>query len=291
MRNPCLGSLAVLLIGGGLTLLTAAPPSWWILEPPLRATPAPPPKTPGELPTDLPPLPEEIPPCSSPALFPYPGLGCCFPPDGNAGFSLSPEESPVQALEGEPRLHVWVDGEPLLLWFRPVHASTLLGEESLGLLPGGRVAAGLTNSSSTCGIEASSFLIPQDTRTRTGEVQTVLSSQLWGAEMNGVGNLVKGSQGGIGVLGGFRYVNLKEDLTVSQASVGLNDDSSVLGDTGTGHEFLQTRNQFFGGQVGSLVELRWGKFCTYLIGKAALGTMHEVVESRGDASLSSTGER
>ena len=105
--------------------------------------------------------------------------------------------------------------------------------------------------------------------------------------MNGVGNLVKGSQGGIGVLGGFRYVNLKEDLTVSQASVGLNDDSSVLGDTGTGHEFLQTRNQFFGGQVGSLVELRWGKFCTYLIGKAALGTMHEVVESRGDASLSS----
>src|SRR5262249_8990526 len=40
----------------------------------------------------------------------------------------------------------------------------------------------------------------------------------------------------------------------------------------------RTRNQFVGGQLGSQVEVRWGKAYTNLLGKVAVGNMHQTAD-------------
>jgi hypothetical protein len=150
-----------------------------------------------------------------------------------------------------PRL--WASGEALLWWLRPATVG------------GGRVSAGLADAEGSLGVQGTGFLLAD------GEAPPAASgdaaTELWGAEANLVGCLVNRPRFGLDLLGGFRYLSLDEDLAVSH---------------GNGTESFRTRNQFWGGQVGSQIEVRWGRVFTHLVGKAAVGSVHEVAEVRGE---------
>jgi hypothetical protein len=200
-------------------------------------------------------------------------------------------------------------------------SALIAGDMDYGVLAGGRLTAGMTNAADTLGITGGVFLLGRPamhvSQTSTpagnptlvrpfvnaatgdpaafpvaapgalaGSVQVASSSQLWGAETNLVGNVIQRPLLGLHVLGGFRFLDLQEGLTVNQVSTLMNGGGLIAGNSAL-NDIFQTRNLFYGGQVGSQVELRWRKFTTNLVGKAALGSMHEVVDIRGDSTVGS----
>jgi hypothetical protein len=191
-----------------------------------------------------------------------------------------------------------------------------------GSFSGFRVTAGgWIDSCQTFGLEASGFLLPQRSTDfvasanaagspflavplnsavaipgsgiPTGEIGFPVSapgfntgvsvssqSRLWGFEVNGLWNAYRGDVFRVELLGGFRYLDLDEELNLSaRAAVpGVAAIASL-------NDGFDTRNQFYGGQVGARLGLRWCRFGVSLAGKVALGAVHEVVDVSGNKSV------
>jgi hypothetical protein len=167
---------------------------------------------------------------------------------------------------------------------------------------GGRIRAGITGFCGQVGLEGGGILLGERSLSWDGQsaqpglpsqkVKTESSSQLWGAETNLVGNLLNRPNLGIDLLTGFRFVNLGEDWNMTLASTALPGQNPALGGFPLPapanlslSDSIRARNQFYGGQLGSHVELRLGKFYTHLIGKAALGAVHEVIDTRSETII------
>ena len=126
-----------------------------------------------------------------------------------------------------------------------------------------------------------------------GDVSVVSRSQLWGAEANGQVNLLRKQWLEVNALVGFRYVDLKEELTlvthgydqVSAPAVGVglfNGPANIYyNGSQTTQDTWGTRNQFYGGQVGGEARMTFGRFFVDVTGKCALGTTHQVVDAFG----------
>jgi hypothetical protein len=126
----------------------------------------------------------------------------------------------------------------------------------------------------------------------TGGITVESTSELWGLEVNVVRNLFRWDAISMDFLVGARYLRLEESLTVNDlffvlpAGVAffngrpLPDGNAVLRT-----DFFETRNQFYGGQIGTRLEYRFGSF--YFLGKlkVALGTNNQEVEVDGRTSL------
>lgn len=127
---------------------------------------------------------------------------------------------------------------------------------------------------------SSSFTIADAAANRTGGIAITTSSRMWGAEASTVFNRSRACGFELDYYFGFRYLDLDEDLNILA--------STVTTDTGTGNQtfaaiqdHFDTRNQFYGGQVG--FKLGWYpcRWSCELIGKVALGNVHQVVEITG----------
>lgn len=97
--------------------------------------------------------------------------------------------------------------------------------------------------------------------------------RLWGAEANGLVNLLRCERWSVDFLAGGRYVDLEEELALNynaQAAVALN-----------GNDNFRTRNQFYGGQVGTKVAWNSGKWHVDLVGKVGLGNNHRTTTVGG----------
>jgi hypothetical protein len=285
MRRECLGSLAALLAGAGLGLAQPAP------EPAVLALPAPHARLNR---TDVP-LPDELPPLTDsaasahdcPGLFPLPGAGLCGTADGPLEDS-SPYCEPAPRAAGkkgndracaEARCRFWASADPLLWWVRPGHAPPLVGGAAggpleYGMQVGGRVAAGFVNAAGDLGLEGAGLFFGRATTHPAATPGVGSSTQLWGAEANVVGGAYGNDRLGIDLVGGLRYLTAEETLGITPTG------------TSPGADPLRTRNQFFGGQLGSQVEVRWGRLYTNLLGKVAVGNMHQVVDAHGDVTAS-----
>jgi hypothetical protein len=119
-----------------------------------------------------------------------------------------------------------------------------------------------------------------------GSVTVSSPSQLWGLEANMKCNWCCGCNYRINLLGGFRYLNLDENVTVTENLQFLQGAGPPFaGATGMVTDSFSTHNQFYGGQVG--VESRWlfGRFFMDLRGKVALGVTHEEIDIAGSQTL------
>jgi len=122
-----------------------------------------------------------------------------------------------------------------------------------------------------------------------GSATLSYSSRLQGAELTGTANLVDGGRFRLDLVGGFRWLELHEDLTFSTFS------NNVPG-FGPAGLFINTRDQFatgndfFGGQLGVRGEFRLERFVLSAAAKVALGDMSEVVNINGSSvtNLAST---
>jgi hypothetical protein len=126
----------------------------------------------------------------------------------------------------------------------------------------------------------------------TGRVDIASSTRLWGVEGNVYVNLYRDNCFSFDLLAGFRYLDLREVLTIdtSAAALGLaqvafgGDFFGPPGAVTTSDQF-GTRNHFYGGQLGARAEWTYGRLCCNLLGKVALGDTHQVSEVAGSSSL------
>jgi hypothetical protein len=125
-----------------------------------------------------------------------------------------------------------------------------------------------------------------------GAVSITTKSQLAGAGVNGVLNQLNTEDYTVDGYAGFRYIDLEERLTVAQTStpvagplppgfVTLPAPISLLDD-------FRTRNQFYGGLVGTRGEWRFGPLFVGGSTSIALGPNHEVLEINGRTTTGGT---
>jgi hypothetical protein len=120
----------------------------------------------------------------------------------------------------------------------------------------------------------------------TGSATVTAPSRLFGFEANYLHKLCCGCDYRADLLVGFRYLNLDESLTVNEdiqagpaAPAPFTNQHILVSDR------FQTRNQFYGAQVGVSGDKQWGQW--YVEGKAlvALGAEYEQIDIVGSEHL------
>jgi Putative beta barrel porin-7 (BBP7) len=154
----------------------------------------------------------------------------------------------------------------------------------------------------------------------TGGVTIASSSRVYGAEGDAFFNLTgasEGGPGGLALLAGLRYMNIREQLAINTTStttsafvptaplpgVFFPATPSAFGNTFAGAAFapglapfqvstsdqIKTTNEFYGANFGFRGDIGYGGFFLSLTGKIAVGCMRESVEVSGASFMSTTG--
>jgi hypothetical protein len=116
-----------------------------------------------------------------------------------------------------------------------------------------------------------------------GSIRVNLTTELWGLEVNGLANIERCCIGRTDLIYGFRYLNLKENLDVTENLILTGIETIFVNDHFT------TRNQFYGGQVGLRSRFNWRCWDLELLGKVALGSTHEQVDISGATIIAPAG--
>ena len=111
------------------------------------------------------------------------------------------------------------------------------------------------------------------------------TTRLWGAEANAVLNWRDDCHRRVDLLAGFTYTDLRETLGVTSVS----DMTAAGGVTTELDDALNTRNQFYAGQVGARTTWTYGSFTLAMTGKIALGVNHETVDRFGTTTFGAPG--
>ncbi len=133
------------------------------------------------------------------------------------------------------------------------------------------------------------FADPALSASLTGGVGVFSATSLWSWEVNGAANVVRNREWTIDLLGGFRQASLKESLNYVTSVDNLTKGGASLflltpidpGFVVTTFDGFSTRNTFNGGQFGARIDHRWGFLSVEVVGKLAMGSMHEVVNIQG----------
>jgi hypothetical protein len=118
-------------------------------------------------------------------------------------------------------------------------------------------------------------------------VTAAAESELWGADVNLRKCLFNRCDASAEVFAGYRYLNLRESLTVTEniTVIGPGGTRVALTDPIGTHVIVQdrfaTRNDFNGGQVGVAYDRRWGRWDVDARGSIALGDTHQVLDING----------
>lgn len=168
-------------------------------------------------------------------------------------------------------------GDPVLA--RPFTDALLGLQDSLIIASPGTFAGGVIVDSSTSmwGIEAN-FLRHKRTRSWQGD------SRLAGWTFNTDSLL------------GFRFLNLNEELSITQNSqilpggvAGFNGARIMSPNGLTILDRFDTTNQFYGGQLGGQAQMNCGRFFVGLIGKVAIGSTYQASNIVGSTALNGPG--
>jgi hypothetical protein len=130
-----------------------------------------------------------------------------------------------------------------------------------------------------------------------GGISATASTDLWGGEANFLWNLYRSCPDDachvtVNWLNGFRYYELKERIAVNSISTAINGanlffDQKVYTDpaTVTIRDSFQTLNQFYGGQVGLAMDVKYGKVYWNAYGKLGIGINHQRYIVSGTSSI------
>jgi hypothetical protein len=116
----------------------------------------------------------------------------------------------------------------------------------------------------------------------TGNIAVNTFSHLWGAELNLRYNICDTCRWRFDVLGGFRYLNLREGVNIQENIVADTAAPTFAGDTIQVNDDFNTRNQFYGGQIGTRIGWTWNRWGIDWLAKVALGDTHQVVNIQGN---------
>lgn len=130
----------------------------------------------------------------------------------------------------------------------------------------------------------------------SGSATVLTSNSVWGLETNARINMGGNCQYRADMLVGFRYLNVEDELSISSVSRPANGfavfrDPPTLGPTVsnarsvTVSDSFNTRNNFYGGQVGAHIDCRRGRLSGEMIAKLAIGCVNQNVDIQGTSTL------
>ncbi len=197
--------------------------------------------------------------------------------------------------------------------------SVLFGNNNLnmGVFPGGRISAGWQPDGAPFAVETSAFYLPpqfnrfavasnangnpliaipvnlfgvNETALRisdpglfSGSVSTEAKSEMWGAEINGARDWITSPQSAVGMLLGFRFLDLRESFKLATNSMDTSDGNSQ-----TSFDSFGTENRFYGVQLGARCSWRQDRLSISLFDKVGLGITDEHLTINGMRSGAST---
>jgi hypothetical protein len=121
----------------------------------------------------------------------------------------------------------------------------------------------------------------------SGRATVLGDTQLWGLDVNVLKCLCSTCTGRTAVFAGYRYLNLRENLTITEniTVIGSGGGRIALTDPiGTQVvvvDHFGTHNTFNGGQIGALYERSWGRWFLGARGSVALGDTHQILDISG----------
>ncbi|MBI3408029.1 MAG: BBP7 family outer membrane beta-barrel protein [Planctomycetes bacterium] len=118
----------------------------------------------------------------------------------------------------------------------------------------------------------------------SGDVSVTTTLQLWGAEFNALVSSWRRPGLEVSFLAGFRYADLQETLHINNSTNDL-----LFFNTTVLNDHFDTRNQFYGGQIGVRASWQRDRLGVDVTGKVALGANHQVVNIQGDITQSGIG--
>jgi hypothetical protein len=120
-----------------------------------------------------------------------------------------------------------------------------------------------------------------------GVVGVASSSRLQGFEANALCKLCCGCTYRLDALAGFRYLDLRESLGITE-NLTVPPTVPLLGGTNfLLNDRFDVQNRFYGGQVGVRGEVWYGRLFAALAGKVALGDVHQSVDVNGTTRIAS----
>ena len=136
--------------------------------------------------------------------------------------------------------------------------------------------------------------------TQSGNLTVNAPSRMFGFEADYRGKLCCGCDFRVDFIAGFRFLQLDEDLNVTenlQFLNGLTGGNAVFsGQTATAFDDFHTINHFYGSQVGIVAEKNWGDWSLEGRAKLALGFTTQKVDVNGsqqfvpNSALNATGD-
>jgi hypothetical protein len=114
-----------------------------------------------------------------------------------------------------------------------------------------------------------------------GGVSIDSGSRLWGLEGNGLMKLYRSCWCHADLLAGLRYLDLGEDLNLTIVNGPIANPVFPVPGVLTIADRFETRNQFYGPQIGAKAGVRYRRFSAEVVGKVAFGTVHEVINIAG----------
>jgi hypothetical protein len=121
-----------------------------------------------------------------------------------------------------------------------------------------------------------------------GGVAVQLETDVWGAEVNYRRFLFGNPCARVDGVVGFRYVGIKEQLTITENFARVPGSNFAVGVPalfGTITDSFRTENHFYGGQIGLVGELRRGRWTLEGRTTVAFGTVEQTLEINGGQSL------
>jgi hypothetical protein len=123
---------------------------------------------------------------------------------------------------------------------------------------------------------ALTIIYPINPTQATESVSASASTRLWGLDANARTRCCIVGNNSLDLMGGYRQFSLAGALDTASAI-----RFSPNGLSRTFNDHFDSKNQFYGGQVGAALDLRDGPWSINVIGKFALGGVHEVINING----------
>jgi hypothetical protein len=123
----------------------------------------------------------------------------------------------------------------------------------------------------------------------TGSIAYTSFSRVWGMEADGRCRLPSLGLCNFDLLGGFRFLDLEEGLTIVESVNALPGQLRPQATNGVAIDNFHTRNQFYGGQLGGRMEFRYYGLFLDLQSKVAFGSMTQTVGILGAQQITPAG--
>jgi putative beta barrel porin BBP7 len=124
----------------------------------------------------------------------------------------------------------------------------------------------------------------------SGSAHITTSTECWGGEILVRKNVCDDCCWRVDLLGGYRYLRLKERLHIDEVEINIGDETFPVGTRFDLTDRFDTLNQFHGGEIGLAVELRRCCWTLEVTGKVAVGVTSRRVDIDGSTVISFPGE-